>query len=162
MVNAKEVKKVIKENGINTKKISVRCSIEGCESVIRVTLKDVMLPIKQIETVVHEAFEVVSYDEYSNEILAGGNTFVFVEYDYDTYHEALNAQMEKAETKLRELENQPNNYGYELASKGNLIMYGNKETDQIIITDKTDRSKRSCYNITKYDMACALLALERA
>ena len=41
-------------------------------------------------------------------------------------------------------------------------IYGNKETDQIIITDKTDRSKKSWYNINQYDMARALLALETA
>lgn len=162
MVNAKEVKKVIKENGINTKKISVRCSIEGYEEVIRVTLKDIYLPLKKIEAIVRKAFEVVGYDEYSNEILAGGNTFVFVEYDYNIYEEAVNAKLEEAEAKLKELKNQPVTYGYELANKGNLVIYGNKETDQIIITDKTDRSKRSWYNINKYDMARALLALERA
>ena len=162
MVNAKEVKKVIKENGIDTKKISVRCSIEGYEEVIRVTLKDIMLPIEKIKTVVSEAFEVVGYDEYSNEILAGGNKFVFVEYDYEIYQEAVNAKLEEAEAKLKELENQPKTYGYELASKNSLVIYGNKETDQIIVEDKTDRSKRSWYNITKDDMARALLELERA
>lgn len=162
MVNAREVKQVLKENGINTKKIGVRCLSAGYEQVIRVTLKDIYLPLKKIEAIVKDKFEHVYYEERTMEILAGGNTFVQIEYDYDIYQEALDTKMEEAEAKLKELENQPDNYGYELASKDNLVIYGNKETDQIIITDKTDRSKRSWYNINQYDMARALLALEIA
>ena len=84
MVNAREVKQVLKENGINTKKIGVRCLSAGYEQVIRVTLKDIYLPLKKIEAIVKDKFEHVYYEERTMEILAGGNTFVQIEYDYDT------------------------------------------------------------------------------
>lgn len=75
-MNANQIKKELKEAGIPTKKISVRC-----DGSVHVTIKDLSISIEAVEKVVkkHEHYQ---RDEYNGEILQGGNTFVFVDYDW--------------------------------------------------------------------------------
>jgi len=81
---AKAIREKLKAEGI---KASVRKS-RG--SAINVDIKDLSADRKRVEEVARQ-FERINRCEYSNEILAGGNDFVFVQYDYDT----LTAEREK-------------------------------------------------------------------
>lgn len=85
MAGAKEVKNFLKENGIDTKNIRVNSS-----SSINVKLLDPKLDYDKIEQLLKEKFESYQRDEGSGEILSGGNTFVFIEYDYDLVKETEN------------------------------------------------------------------------
>lgn len=78
MSSAKEVKSYLKEQGIETSNIRV-----NTKHSIQVKLLDPKLDYKQIDRLLREKFESVNRCEASGEILQGGNTFVFVEYDYD-------------------------------------------------------------------------------
>lgn len=84
-VKASEVKSLLKKNGIETKKISVRSDWHS----INITLKDLSLPITKIEKIVKIEFEKIDRCHVSGEILAGGNTFVFVDFDSKVVHEAV-------------------------------------------------------------------------
>lgn len=79
MASAKEVKSFLKSKGIETSKIRVSNEI----SSIRVKLLDPCLDFDQIESLLQEEFESYQRDEATGEILSGGNTFVFVDFDYD-------------------------------------------------------------------------------
>lgn len=78
MAGAKEIKSFLKENGIETQNIRITSS-----SSINVKLLDPNLDFDQIEKLLKDKYESYQRDEGSGEILSGGNTFVFIEYDYD-------------------------------------------------------------------------------
>lgn len=63
--------------------ISVTSERGGYERAFRVTIKDLKINDEEIKKIVKK-YQSVSYDERSGEILAGGNTYIFVEYDFDT------------------------------------------------------------------------------
>lgn len=75
---AKEVKEFLKSKGIETRNIRVSSG-----SSIEVKLLDPKLDFDQIEALLKEEFESYQRDEATGEILSGGNTFVFIDYDYD-------------------------------------------------------------------------------
>lgn len=64
--------------------MSVKTSRGGYESAVRVKVKS-SKALKVLGKIEHIAddLEKVDYDERTGEILAGGNTFVFVDIDYD-------------------------------------------------------------------------------
>jgi hypothetical protein len=80
--SAKEVKSFLKEKGIDTKNIRVSSG-----SSIEVKLLDPKLDYDLIESLLKEEFESIHRDDATGEILSGGNTFVFLEYDYDLIKE---------------------------------------------------------------------------
>lgn len=79
---AKEVKEFLKSKGIETRNIRVSSG-----SSIEVKLLDPKLDFDQIEALLKDEFESYQRDEATGEILSGGNTFVFIEYDYDLVKE---------------------------------------------------------------------------
>ena len=92
MTTAMEVKKAIKESGISTKGISVRKTYGGYSVVFHITVKDLTLDLKEIKKAVNK-FQEIGYDEATGEVLEGANTYIFVEYDYDTMQEAKKAEV---------------------------------------------------------------------
>lgn len=86
-MESKIIKKVLKEKGIDTKKVSVRCEPCGYSERVSITLKDINININEVESIVKD-FEYIDRDEKSYEILEGGNTYVFVQYDYNIIKEA--------------------------------------------------------------------------
>lgn len=76
-----KIRKELKAIGYNSRQISVTSRGAGYEDSIKVTLK-VLIPIAPIEKIC-EKYESVRYCEYSQEILAGGNTFVNVRYSWE-------------------------------------------------------------------------------
>jgi hypothetical protein len=76
---ATALRKEIKDTlGYNSRQVGVKVSPS---LAIRVTVKDKSIPIEPIEAIA-ETYENYTRDERSQEILAGGNTFVFVNYDW--------------------------------------------------------------------------------
>lgn len=71
------IRKELKEHGYNNRRVSVR--YDGY--AIWVTVKEFEIDIKEIENIANK-YENYSIDERTGEILSGGNTFVFVDYDY--------------------------------------------------------------------------------
>ena len=93
---AQKIRSEIKALGYTAKKVSVRCNGCGYSDSIRITIKDIAIPEKAIVEIANK-YESIRYDEYTGEILEGGNLYIFVEYDYDTVKAAYEPYLEKAE-----------------------------------------------------------------
>ena len=82
-MNSKEIKKYLKENGIDTENISVKGSTCGYSESYEITIKDININIEKVRELL-KTFESYETDERTGEILEGGNTYIFVNYDYNT------------------------------------------------------------------------------
>ena len=71
------IRQALKEHGYSNRKVGVR--YDGY--AIWLTIKDLAIDIKEIEQLSKE-YESYDRDEFTGEILSGGNTFVFVNYAY--------------------------------------------------------------------------------
>ena len=79
MTVAKAIRKALKEElGLNARKVGVRTSLGTTTEAIYVTVK-VPIPLEDVEKCC-QRFEEYERDEMTGEILAGGNTFVFIGY----------------------------------------------------------------------------------
>jgi len=114
---AKKIREDLKAIGYNSKKISVVTRGCGYSDSIRITIKDVTIPDKEIIKIA-DKYESIRYDEYTGEILEGANLYIFVEYDYDVMSDAAKPYMKKA---IEIFNNARNNTG----DKTELIMEKN-------------------------------------
>lgn len=89
---SKAIRAALKEKGITSKQVSVRSGYCTYSSYTDITIKDMSVRINDVKRICN-AFESVRYDEYSGEILAGGNTYIQVQYDYNTLNEAIEKQL---------------------------------------------------------------------
>lgn len=88
----------LKKAGYKRNQVSVSKGRGGYEIVYHVTVKDLMVPIEKIEKIVKK-FQSVDWDERTGEILAGGNTMIFVEYDWKT----VSAEEKRLEKPMKEV-----------------------------------------------------------
>lgn len=86
-LTSSSIKKYLKNNGINTSMISITHKYNGCSESFYVTIKDININKKNVETLTNK-LEYYERDEVTAEILEGGNTYIFVNYDYDVINEA--------------------------------------------------------------------------
>ena len=86
----------LKAAGIPARAVSVRVSDAGYSTSVRVNIKDISIDRDVVEKIAYRHKDI-SYDERSGEILSGGNTYVFVEYDYDMIRNATNQYIEQAQ-----------------------------------------------------------------
>lgn len=75
------LRKELKDKGYSSRKVGVRHEYCGYSSSIRVTIKDLSIDKEEIKAIANK-YRDVDYDERTGEILAGGNTYVFVDYDW--------------------------------------------------------------------------------
>ena len=94
---AKQTRKELKELGINSKQVSVNCK----HGSLYVRIKDLKVKMETVEFIANK-HRSVSYCEASGEILQGGNTFVFIEFDSNALRAAANEFEEKAEKIFQE------------------------------------------------------------
>lgn len=87
-----EITSMFKAKGWNNRKIGL--SVDYGKIVA--TVKDLSIRLDDVKEIVN-SYEVIHYDEYCGEILAGVNTFVFVRYDCKTLSAARDEYLEKAE-----------------------------------------------------------------
>lgn len=106
MKTNKEIKKEItaelKEAGYNSRKISVSVKDSGYSTRIDVTIKDPTVNAQAIEAIVnkHDSYEL---DERTGEILAGGNTYVFVSYKYGLFDQLASDYLAEAENAMHHM-----------------------------------------------------------
>lgn len=85
-MESKEIKNYLKEKGIDTRKVSIRHEYPGYSEAFNITIKDINVSASEVEKLAKH-FEYYETDERTGEILAGGNTFIYVNYDYDIIKE---------------------------------------------------------------------------
>lgn len=139
----------MKENGIDIKNISIRHSYFGYSDGFDVTIKDININRKKVEHLLNK-YESIDRDERTGEILAGGNTYIDVYYDYDSIQEKLGEYNSKIldyiSKKLNE-ESEENKQGYLNGSlclrlSDNVICF--KENNQIIVRDEKEYKTKNC------------------
>lgn len=79
-----DIKKKLKGYGINTDGLSISKGRGGYETAWHISGSSLKTDLASVETIVKSKIGHVDYDEHSGEILAGGNTYVFVS-DEDRY-----------------------------------------------------------------------------
>ena len=92
---AAEVRKQLKEIGITSKQVSVKSGYCGYSDKLNITIKDLSVKEQTVKEIAKQ-YEEYERDERSGEILEGGNTYVFIEFDYDTKRKAMEEMLPKA------------------------------------------------------------------
>lgn len=96
---AREIRKKFKKYGWNNRHIQVKSNSYSMGSSIRITIKSGIVNPHKVKEIVKE-FEDVRYDNYTGEILSGGNRFIFVEYDKDEISKSLPEMSKRAQREL--------------------------------------------------------------
>lgn len=88
---AQKIREELKSIGYTSRMVSVTCSSALYDTAINVHIKDfTTVKINKVNEI-SKKYDKVDYDERSGEILSGGNTYVFVDYDYS----AVRSEVEK-------------------------------------------------------------------
>ncbi len=125
----------LKKLGYNSKQVSVRGGYCGYSDRAEITIKDMKADRKAIENVCKK-FQSIDYDSASGEILEGGNTYIFVKYDYDTLENAIEEEVNKLDSLMAEIEKEQkhikkNNSEYVLFKQDDnfcMVVYENGST----------------------------------
>ena len=114
-----QIRKELKENGIARKDISVRVRDSLYDTVVYIKIKNPMIRKSDIKKVVAK-YDQVEHDARTYEILAGGNTYVFIDYEYGVVEEAAAELVPIAEMVL----NHKDKYsGHKIADNGEKSVY---------------------------------------
>lgn len=98
LVNA--IKKDLKKKGYTSRQVSVTKRRGGFSSAINILVKDMLnVDLGYIQDIVKK-YQNIDKDERTGEILSGGNTYIFVEYDYSTLNKEYSGVMQKLINKL--------------------------------------------------------------
>jgi len=152
--NSKGIKEELKDNGIDTKNIGVR---ERGGSYY-ITIKDPTIDKDKVEKIA-EHNESYERDYATGEILSGGNTFVFVDYDYGVFDEVSKPYQPKAKEYLNKLKDIPTDNGLSVKD-GVYIMKDGNSYDFVVHNDKQWTRRRfytenelakNLYQIDKFD-----------
>lgn len=149
---SKAIQNDLKSAGVPRAAYSIRVSDAGYSTAIDIKVKDLSIRLEKVEKIANRR-ESIRYDEYCQEILEGGNTFVNVRYDYDALDAARAYFMEKA----KELTNNPpaKYSGVTIMeSKGKRLVFmydgpGHVENSLVVFDDKgrsMDYGRYSAYN----------------
>ena len=156
----------LKAIGITSKQVSVKSGSCGYSEQINVSIKDLTVNEQTVKNIA-EQYEEYERDERSGEILEGGNTYILVDFDYDTKRAAAQEMLEKAKQILEEGKTLRTFEGKAIIENGNfLVTYfpGDHEIRLTEFEDVTDeegtfrdnhtRSRHCAYN--EHDIASAL------
>jgi len=80
------VKEELKDKGYNVKDFKVSVKNCGYSTSINVKIKNPHVKRSDVEKVLNQ-FRIVDRDERNGEILEGGNTYLFVAYEYNIFEE---------------------------------------------------------------------------
>lgn len=108
------IRKDLKNNGFISKDISVRVRDSLYDTAVRVTIKNPLIKISDIQNIVN-TYEEIDRDQRTGEILAGCNTYVFVEYEYGIMEKASSDLIPTAEMVLA---NKEKYSGHKIADNG--------------------------------------------
>lgn len=96
-------KELARKTGLNTSQIRIKTT-GNYETAYNIKLLSMSYDINKLERIAREMLESIDRDERTGEILAGGNYYVFVEYDraaIDAAYNANNKILEKFEEKAK-------------------------------------------------------------
>lgn len=97
------IRKDLKENGIQRKDVSVKVRDALYDTSVYITIKNPLIRKSDVEAVAKK-YDEIDRDERTMEILAGGNTFVLVQYEYGIFEEVAAPLLATAEKVLNDKE----------------------------------------------------------
>jgi hypothetical protein len=118
---AEEIRKNLKKYGITSRQVSVRAKTHLLDTSIEVRIKDLKVSKKLVEAAAKK-YEYIRWDDYTNEILAGCNTYVVVNFDYKVLREKAEKFRETARKILEEKDKYKKDELMKLAEKENLVI----------------------------------------
>ena len=160
--DAKGVKQFLKLHGYNPKDFRVKKSMPGYEKSLRITIKNIAISKREIEDLVYPQFQKISYCEITQEILAGGNTFVIVEYDENAFEELVESKQQEAKKLYKELKSLPDWRSLHIEKNGCDLYLSNHKGSFPTCTIRDVKKQlhycRTIYNT--YNIACVLATIE--
>lgn len=136
----------LKQAGIPKKSYMIKTSSDS----INIMIADPYVPKTDVESVVNK-YENIHYDEYSGEILLGGNTYVFVRYASDAFDDLAKEFMVDAKDAYDFFQDNPRTDKSFIidTDKGKLFVY--KDGSALSMTDNRCRAYTpSVKSIAKY------------
>ncbi|EIV99897.1 hypothetical protein [Thermoanaerobacter siderophilus] len=118
---AEEIRKRLKNHGITSRQVSVRAKTYTFDEAIDVRIKDLSVSKKLVETIAEE-YKYIRWDEFTNEILNGGNIYVSVDFDYEALRKKAKEFTEVAKRILKERNKYKENELMRLAEKDDLVV----------------------------------------
>ncbi len=99
----KAIRNELKANGYKAKDISVRVRDSLYDTAVNINIKSPMIRKSAVESIVKK-YDEIDRDERTGEILAGANTYVFVQYEHGIFEEVAAPLMAAAEKVLNNKE----------------------------------------------------------
>lgn len=124
-----KIRQELKENGYNSRRVSVKSRNGRYDTSIEIIIKDITIPASAIHTIT-DKHESISYCEASGEILQGCNTFILISYDYDARQEAIRAKQAEADEIIAEFTANPGTGKKVYESNGNSLYYFAPDPDR--------------------------------
>ena len=138
--SGKGIKEELKDKGFNTKNISVREKSGGYSTAYYVTIKDPTIDKDEVERIA-EGRESYERDYATGEILSGGNTYVFVDYDDSAFDEVAKPYEKKASEYLDKMKDVQDGYGISIKDGVWLTRDGNS-IEMVVQNDKQHSRRR--------------------
>ena len=93
---SQKIRQDLKNAGIAKSAYGISVKYAGYETAVHITIKDLSVSRKKVNNIVSK-YKDIDYDA-CGEILAGGNTYVFVDYDYEILSKAQDGYLEIAKS----------------------------------------------------------------
>lgn len=118
---AEEIRKNLKKHGITSRQVSVRTKTYLLDKSIEIRIKDLKVSKKLVEAAAKK-YEYIRWNDYTNDILAGCNTYVAVDFDYKVLKEKAEEFKETARKILEEKDKYEKDELMRLAEKEDLVV----------------------------------------
>lgn len=91
-----KIRKSLKEAGYTQKDIKVSVRSSRYDTAAKITIHNPHIDRHRIEKILRPAYEEIDRDDVTGEILQGGNTMLFIEYEYGIFEEVAREWMATA------------------------------------------------------------------
>lgn len=91
-----KIRKSLKEAGYTQKDIKVSVRSSRYDTAAKITIHNPHIDRHRIEKILRPAYEEIDRDDITGEILQGGNTMLFIEYEYGIFEDVAREWMATA------------------------------------------------------------------
>ena len=91
-----KIRKSLKEAGYTQKDIKVSVRSSRYDTAAKITIHNPHIDRHRIEKILRPAYEEIDREDITGEILQGGNTMLFIEYEYGIFEEVAREWMATA------------------------------------------------------------------
>ncbi|MEG0408852.1 MAG: hypothetical protein RR623_08270 [Bacilli bacterium] len=107
--------------GIEKKEYHLSVKNSLYDIAVHLIIKKPNINIKDVEKSIGK-YEVIDYCNITNEILSGGNVYVFIDYDYNVFDCVIDDYKKMAIKSIAEVNKLELNYGYRILSKNDITL----------------------------------------